>query len=445
MSKEKLAIEIIKTLQDNGHEAVFAGGCVRDRLLNVEPHDYDIATSAKPYQVEELFEKTIPTGKQFGVINVIIDDNDFEVATFRSDGCYQDGRHPINVKFCSMETDSKRRDFTINGMFYDPIKDKLYDFVGGQEDLASKTLRFIGDAHDRINEDKLRILRTIRFAIKLNFKIESESWFSIIRNAYKITDVSWERIQEEFYKILDNTIGIINMWDMLKSTFLLLHILPELYATSNIPQNPDYHPEGSVEIHTMYLFSKLNYMQVDTDTLFAGLLHDVGKVYTTKTNEEGRIISYGHEHVGANVARRICERFKLSNKSSKKIIWLVENHMKLMHAKKMRKSKLKMLMAHEYFEDLLKLHEADCLASSGNIDTVDCIKQKKIEFAENKEEIKPKLLIGGDDLRDLGFKPGKIYGEILKKVYEQQLENHLTCREEALNFVKENYLVGGIK
>lgn len=429
MINEK-ALSIIKTLQDNGHQAVFAGGCVRDMLLKIDPHDWDIATSATPEQIEKIFPKTLSVGKAFGVMIAIIDNEEFEIATFRKDSSESDGRRPESVEFCDMQTDAMRRDFTINGMFFDPIKNQIIDFVDGQRDLQNGIIRFIGDPQKRIDEDKLRILRFVRFVLKFGCE-EINSFYVVCNNADQIKFVSQERITKEFFKMLSlkKTNQMILLLDKMG---LLQYIIPEILLLKDIQQPPKYHPEGDCFLHTMLVAEYLDRLNASPELLLAGLLHDIGKP-NTQTFED-RIRFNGHDKAGVEIATTICERLKLSNEQTNHILWLISTHMWPMNVAKKRKSKLKMMMDNPYFEDLLKLHESDCLASHGNLENLNFMKERYEEFKIEKGL--PKPLINGRDLLDMGLKSGPLFGKILNTVRELQLDGLISTREQAIEQAK---------
>jgi putative nucleotidyltransferase with HDIG domain len=430
---KKQALQIIEKLNSAGFQAAYAGGSVRDKLLCVESHDIDIATNALPEDIESLFEKTIPVGKAFGVIVVVIDGIEFEVATFRNDGVYLDGRHPENVSFSSMEEDAKRRDFTINGMFYDPIKDEIFDFVGGQEDLKNKVLRFIGDPEKRIQEDKLRMLRCIRFSIRLGFEIESKSFDVICNHASEISQVSVERISEELLKILH--IGNhAKAFELLFKTKLIDYILPEVKAMEGIEQPPEYHSEGDVLVHTVIALENLP-KDASDELLMGTLLHDVGKP-KTQTFED-RIRFSGHDAVGAKITEIILKRMKFSNDFVERVVSLVENHMKFMFVKDMRTSTLKRFIRKDFFDEHLALHKADCMSSHGGLDNYEFVIQKREEIPP--EQIRPERLMTGHDLINMGFAQGPLFRTIMTDVEDKQLEGSITSREEALKYVTETY------
>lgn len=430
------ALYIVKELRNAGYESVLAGGCVRDMLLGIEPHDYDIATNALPEVVEELFPKTIPIGKSFGVIVVMIENEPFEVATFRKDiyKKYRDGRHPDTVTFTSMKEDANRRDFTINALFYDPIEDKVIDYVNGQKDLKNKILRFVGDPIKRIDEDHLRMLRAVRFAARFDLSINSASKMAIKENAERIHDVSNERIQDELTKLLRIGKPRIAI-ELLEETNLLKEVLPEVEAMRNVEQNPEWHPEGDVLNHTIIMMEKLfeNTENPRDELIWAALLHDIGKP-ATFTVEDGKIRNHAHEFVGAEMAKEFMKNLKFSNKFTEDVYWLIHDHMRIKKATKMRKSKLKKLLAQENLKELMSLAYADSLSSTKMTEWHEYILEKINEF--EPEEIKPKQLVNGHDLIRLGFKPGPIFKEILEEIVELQLEEKINTREEALEYAR---------
>lgn len=430
--KEK-ATKIVRVLQQAGFEAVFAGGCVRDELLNITPKDYDIATSATPDQVESLFERTIPVGKSFGVVRVLIDNIEFEVATFRSDSKESDGRRPNAVSFCSMEEDAKRRDFTINGLFYDPISDKLYDFVNGKKDIDNCILRFIGNPEDRIEEDKLRMMRFCRFVATLDFLGDKDSLSAVKRNAYKIQVVSKERIREELVKSLSKPNSDYYV-SLLLSTNLMNFIIPEFYTMVGNKQTPQYHPEGTVDIHSLLVLGSLNHENYLLK--LAGLLHDIGKPFTQEI-EQDRIRNNGHDQVGTEITKLIMERLKFSNEEIEHVSFLIKNHMRV--SKDLSTAKVRKLKVSPYYTDLINLVYADIYSSSKDF-------QKLTDFlkkAENlpEERILPKCFVSGDDLISLGFEQGKRLGQVLKDIYERQLDGILVTKEDQLEYAKEQYRI----
>lgn len=442
----QIALTVVKRLKRAGFQAYFAGGCVRDKLMKFKPMDYDVATDAKPNQVIKLFKKTITTGKVFGVINVIEKGGSarsprarpepaegkgiqVEVTTFRTEGPYTDGRHPDKVKFSSLEADVLRRDFTINGMLYDPVKRKLIDLVKGKQDLRKKTIRAIGNPLERFREDKLRMMRAIRFACELGFKIEPKTFAAIKKLHRQITVVSVERIREELKRILISprrSRGI----ELLDETGLLKRILPEVSRLKGVQQPKEFHPEGDVYVHTIRTLKHLKHPS--WELVFASLLHDIGKPDTFMITD--RIRFHEHERVGRDMAQEICERFKLSNAEKEKVMWLVDRHMAFKDIQKMRTSTMKRLFRQPYYPELAELHRADRLAS--DLDLKPHYYARRMYKKLSKEDLKPKLLIDGYDLIKLGLKPGPIFGEILKKVEETQLENKITTKRQALQLAR---------
>ncbi|MCY3827331.1 MAG: CCA tRNA nucleotidyltransferase [Candidatus Dadabacteria bacterium] len=432
------ALEIVKTLGEKGYEAFFVGGCVRDALLGVSCDEIDIATSATPEQVQEAFSKTVAVGKSFGVVLVIKGDMKFEVATFRKESSYGDGRHPEHVDYTkSAEEDVRRRDFTINGMLYNPVSGELYDYVGGIGDLERRLVRTIGDPEERFGEDRLRMIRAVRFASCLDFELDGEALLSIRNEAAAISVVSGERIREELVKILTRR-NPGNGLRLLSSSGLLEHFLPEVECMHGVRQPPQFHPEGDVFEHTCLIMDML---YGNTDGLYseelavAALLHDVGKPPTY--SESDRIRFNGHDRVGARMSEGICKRLRFSKKQIKRISELILEHLKFKDVFNMRESTLKRFLALPYFEEHMQMHLADCMASHGQTDAYDFIREKMEEYG--REEIKPPPLLSGQDLIDLGYSPGPVFSEILGKVEEFQLENRLVSKEEALDFVLKNY------
>jgi poly(A) polymerase len=431
VDKPESALEIVKTLRQKGHIALWVGGCVRDSLMGITPSDYDIATNASPDAVQRYFKKTVAVGAQFGVILVIVGANTkFEVATFRSEGAYKDGRHPSWVKFTDAEKDAQRRDFTINGLFYDPEKKKVIDYVGGERDIQKKEIRAIGDPDTRFDEDKLRILRAIRFASTLNFEIESKTWKSLCRRSQEITQVSQERIREELTKIFIRPHSDRGL-DLLDQSGLLKEIVPELVAMKGVQQPPQYHPEGDVYVHTKLLLKQLKKPSI---TLALGaLLHDVGKPPTFTVSD--RIRFNNHDKVGAAMTREIMKRLRYSNKEIDNVSACVDNHMRFKDVQKMRQAKLKRFLQRETFIDELEMHRIDCLASHGDISNWHFLKAKSEEYS--KEEIKPKPLVSGHDLKAIGIQPGPEMGKILSEISDLQLEGKFKTKEEALEWVRK--------
>ena len=432
------ALEIIKTLGEKGHEAFFVGGCVRDALLGVECDEIDIATSATPEQIQRAFPKTVAVGESFGVVLVIKGDMKFEVATFRRESGYGDGRHPELVDYTeSAEEDVRRRDFTINGMLYDPVSGELYDYAGGLGDLERGLVRTIGDPGERFGEDRLRMMRAVRFASCLGFEIDGAALSAIRDEASAISVVSGERIREELVKILTRR-NPGNGLRLLSSSGLLRHFLPEVECMHGVRQPPQFHPEGDVFEHTCLVMDML-YGSTDgrysEEVAVAALLHDVGKPPTY--SESDRIRFNGHDRVGARMSEDICRRLRFSKKQIKRISELILEHLKFKDVFNMRKSTLKRFLSLPYFEEHMQMHLADCMASHGQTDAYDFIREKMEEYG--REEIKPPSLLNGRDLIGLGYSPGPVFSEILGQVQEMQLENRLSSREEAVEFVLKNY------
>jgi poly(A) polymerase len=419
------AFEIASALRKNGHTAYFAGGCVRDFLRGEAPKDYDIATTAPPEEIEALFPKTVPVGRQFGVVLVVRQGKQFEVATFRREGPYRDGRHPSEVAFTTPEEDAKRRDFTVNGLFYDPFQRRVIDYVGGAGDISRQLIRAIGDPRARFEEDKLRLLRAVRFAANLNYTVEAATWEAIQQLAAQIRQVSAERIRDELIKMFIRP-GAGRGLELLAQSGLLREIIPEVEAMKGVEQPPEFHPEGDVFIHTRMLLERL---REPTPVLaFAALLHDVGKPPTFQIRE-GRIRFYEHSRVGAEMAREILRRLRFSNDEIDAVATCVDNHMKFANVKEMREGKLKRFMSAPTFPTELELHRIDCESSHGLLDNYEFLKRKREEFRE--EELKPKPLLTGHDLLKLGMKAGPAMKPILEEAYELQLEHGIRSKEEA--------------
>jgi poly(A) polymerase len=437
VTRRENAVSIVKRLREEGHEAYLAGGSVRDALLGKSPQDYDIATSAKPETVQKLFPKTIAVGAEFGVILVLQEGDSFEVATFRYDGPYLDGRRPSEVRFAGMQEDILRRDFTINGMMYDPLEDRVIDLVGGQEDLSRRLIRAIGDPRARFREDRLRMIRAVRFAASLGFTIEADTFNAIRDEAAAITQVSWERIGEEVTRILTEG-GARRGFEVLDECGLLIAILPEVAQMKGVDQTPDYHPEGDVFAHTLLILEQISNLKSQISETFAYgcLLHDVGKPVCIEKRDE-RITFYGHTEKGAEMAVEILKRLKRSRAVWEQVAYLVKNHLRHTQAPKMRVSTLKRFLGEEGIEELIELTRLDALASSGDLQYYAFCRKKLEEFKH--EEIHPEPLLGGKDLISLGFAPGPLFHEILEQLNEAQLEGALETKEQALEWVKQNY------
>jgi poly(A) polymerase len=429
---EATATRLVERLRAVGHEAFFAGGCVRDMLLGKEAHDIDIATSAKPEEVQRLFPRTVAVGAAFGVIVVLEDDFEFQVATFRSDGAYKDGRHPESVSFTTAEGDAKRRDFTVNGLFYDPIEKRIIDHVGGEADLKAGILRSIGNAEERFSEDKLRLIRCVRFGASLGFQIEEETWKAVCHMAPQITVVSAERLRDELVKIFTHP-SRVRGFDLLDACGLLEILLPEVTHMKGCEQPPDFHPEGDVFVHSRLMLSLLP-PEVSTPLVFSVLLHDTGKPGTFRRDETGRIRFNGHESVSAEITTNIFERLRFSNTETDATVVGVKNHMSFKDVKNMRVATLKRFLARPTIEDEMELHRVDCLGSHGLLDNHEFLRAKQVEFSN--APLIPPPLITGRDLISGGYKPSPLFKKILDAVEAMQLEGTITTPEEALAWVK---------
>lgn len=434
---ERAAAGVVRRLQEAGHAAYFAGGCVRDRLLGRAPHDFDVATDAVPDQVIALFPRTTGLiGKSFGVVGVMTEAGAIEVATFRQDLEYKDGRRPEGVRFVTAQEDAQRRDFTVNGLFYDPVAGKVIDFVGGQADLERKVLRAIGDPAARFREDRLRLLRAVRFATTLGFAIDPATWEAVRAAAPAVAaegGVSPERIREELDKIWtgpDPARGL----DLLDQSGLLQAVLPEVVALHGVEQPPQFHPEGDVYKHTRLMLSKLP-PQPSRVLALSVLFHDIGKPATFQVDPTGRIRFNGHETVGARMTEEILGRLRYSNEVIGQVVACVENHMSFKDAPQMRLSTLKRFLARPTFPEELELHRIDCSSSHGLLDIYEFLKEKLATMPPEEVDPEP-LLTGHDVMAELGLKPGKELGALLKQLREAQLEGAVADREGALAFLR---------
>lgn len=415
----------MRRLREAGFEAYWAGGCVRDLLLGREPKDYDVATSARVEEVLDLFPDAVPVGAAFGVVRVRCGGQEVEVAQFRTEGPYLDGRHPSEVRPATARLDAARRDFTINGLFYDPVEGTVYDWVGGVADLEARLIRTIGDPQARFREDYLRMLRAVRLAVELNFRIEPETARAIQELAPRIVKVSPERIREELVRILTSPSRGEGL-KLLDELELLRPILPEVAAMKGVPQPRGHHPEGDVFTHTVLVLEALR--DPSPVLSFGALLHDVGKT-STFTVEEGRIRFPKHDVVGARIAEEVTRRLRFSAKEIERIVALVRDHMRMSDLPRMRESKRKRFFAREDFAELLELYRADCIASSGDLAMYEWITQEVARLS--KEEINPPRLVSGHDLIAMGYKPGPAFREILERVRDAQLSGEVRTREEA--------------
>lgn len=426
------AESLARRLQEAGFTAYFAGGCVRDELLGVKPKDYDIATNATPQQVQALFPKSQSVGAHFGVILVREAGEHFEIATFRTDGSYRDGRRPEAVSFSSPEEDAQRRDFTVNGMFLDPVTGHVIDHVGGLVDLRERRLRAIGDPAARFREDHLRLMRAVRFATVLGYEMEPATWQAVRDHAASIARISVERTRDEFVRILLHP-QRLRGFDLLAESGLLVHILPEMEALQGCTQPPEYHPEGDVWVHTRLMLSLLP-DEVSVPLVLSVLLHDIGKPATRTVDETGRIRFNGHDKLGAEMAGEILRRLRFSNEVIDATVEAVTNHMKFMHVKEMRNARLKRWMASPTFDDELQLHRVDCLGSNGLLDNFEFMLAKREEFSA--APVIPPPLLTGEDLKRLGYAPGPQFREILTAVQDAQLDGLISSPEEAVAMVR---------
>jgi poly(A) polymerase len=437
MDARNAATAIVRRLRDGGFDALFAGGCVRDQMLGRTPKDYDVATSAPAERVLALFPGSLPVGVQFGVVLVPLGGHRVEVATFRRDGEYLDARHPVTVHFGSAEEDARRRDFTVNGMFFDPLAERVIDHVGGLADVDAGVIRAIGDPKARLGEDKLRMLRAIRLAARLGFTIEDATWAAIRGDAATIERIAFERIGEEVRMILCEG-AAKRGFELLHESGLLAILLPEIAAMEGVAQSPTHHPEGDVLRHTLLVIDQL---RDPTETLaFGALLHDVAKPVCTgrrATPEGERITFYGHPEHGAEMAAAICQRLKRSRAVWERVAYLVRNHLRLVNAPQMRAATLKRFLREDGIEELLELARIDASAASGDLQYYDFCRAQLAELSH--EEMRPAPLMNGDDLIALGHRPGPRIGEILHALEEAQLEGALTTRADALAWARRTY------
>jgi poly(A) polymerase len=432
------AEEIVLRLKQSGYEAYFVGGCVRDFILGDVPGDYDIVTSARTDQVTAIFDHTVAIGAKFGVVAVIVEHHPYEVATFRSDDIYEDGRHPSQVHFSSAKEDVFRRDFTVNGLLMDPETNEIVDYVNGRADIEKKIIRTIGDPDGRFNEDFLRMLRAIRFAANLGFIIEPATQKAIERNAAKIKHISAERVQEELGKIFTRG-GSRTGFELMIQTNILKEILPEVDKLKGVEQPPRFHPEGDVWQHTLNMLELLpddGEINENLCLAWGTLLHDVGKALTRSEDEKG-VHFYGHVQKGEEIADDIMQRLKFSRAQRETVLNLIHYHMVFMNVQKMRLGRLKRFLRMPDFNLHLELHRLDCLASHGMLDNYEFCRDQLQHLAE--DDLHPPRLLTGNDLIALGFTPGKIIGEILQVLEDEQLEGRIRTTEEAENYVRVNW------
>jgi putative nucleotidyltransferase with HDIG domain len=440
MTPRELADSICETLERNGHQALLVGGCVRDLLLGREPADYDVTTDATPERVMELFPESIAVGAQFGVVLIPRDGLKVEVATFRSDVGYSDGRHPDRVVYSKTpEEDVVRRDFTINGLLMRHDTGEVLDFVEGQADLKAGVIRAIGEADRRFTEDKLRMMRAARFAARFGFEIEHKTFTAIRRHAGAITNVSAERIREELTKLLTEGAARTG-FELLEKSWLLSIVLPEIAAMKGVQQPPEYHPEGDVWTHTLLMMEGLP--AGTSPTLAWGvLLHDVGKPPTFRpASETGDRIRFDHHvDVGVRMAEAICRRYRFSNEETEQIVALVANHMRFMAVNQMRTSTLKRFVRLPEFKEHMELHRLDCLSSHRNLDSYGMVQRFLAETPA--EQVRPQRVLTGTDLSEMGYIPGPVFSEILSAVEDAQLEGQITTKTEAEEFVRKRFVL----
>jgi poly(A) polymerase len=446
-SAKSFASTIVQTLRQHGFQAYLVGGCVRDLLLQLEPKDYDVVTDATPEQVMRIFPETYAVGVQFGVVLVPVPDaaevsaevppkvQAVEVASFRSDIGYSDGRHPDEVRFShDPREDVARRDFTINGMLLDPVTGDVLDFVGGRDDLKAGIVRTIGDPEQRFAEDKLRMLRAIRFAARFEYDIEPATFVAIRKLASQIDVVSRERVRDELTRMLTEG-HARRAFLLLDESGLLSPVLPEISAMKGVQQPPQFHPEGDVFVHTLLLLENLP-RPCPMTLAWGALLHDVGKPATFRVAPD-RIRFDNHVEVGVKIAEEICRRMRFSNHETEQILSLVDNHMRFGDTTRMKESTLKKFLRLPRFDEHMALHRADCLASHRNLATYEFIRQKREEIPP--EKMRPAPLVRGEDLIAQGHAPGPKFREILSAVEDAQLEGRLPSRDAALEFVRREF------
>ena len=439
MTPRELAADICRKLHAAGFQAYLVGGCVRDLVLGRDPQDYDVATDAHPARVQELFPSSVDVGARFGVILVIADGAQVEVATFRSDVGYSDGRHPDRVEYSTLpEEDVRRRDFTINGLMQEMETGQILDFVGGREDLQRRLVRAIGTPELRFREDRLRMVRAVRFAARFGYEIEPATFQAIVAAAPHITSVSAERLRDEITKLLTEG-AARRAFELLDATGLLKACLPEIAAMKGVAQPPEFHPEGDVWVHTLLMLENIR-PGAPATFAWAVLLHDVGKPPTFASAEEtgDRIRFDGHAEIGARMAAAICRRLRFSADDTEQIEALVANHLRFKDVFQMRPATLKRFARLPGFqEEHLELHRLDCLASHRNLDAYEFVRRFLRETPP--EEVRPPRLLTGEDLKAMGFRPGPRFKEILHAVEEGQLEGRLMRREDAVEFVRREY------
>ena len=438
MQPREAAHRICRTLREAGHQAYLVGGCVRDLLLKRQPDDFDVATDATPDRVQELFPGSIAVGARFGVVIVVAEGAEVEVATFRSDIGYSDGRHPDRVVYSrTPEEDARRRDFTINGLLMDPQSGEVLDFVGGRADLTAGVIRAIGEPARRFAEDKLRMVRAVRFAARFGYAIAPATSAAIPPLAAEIRRVSAERLRDELTRLLIEG-AARRGFELLEESGLLQSLLPEVARMKGVEQPPQFHPEGDVWIHTRMMLEGLT-AGCATTLAWGVLLHDVGKppTFAPPSDPGERIRFDGHVEVGARMAEEICRRLRFSNDDTEQIVALVANHLRFKDVFQMRLATLKRFVRLPRFEEHLELHRLDCLASHGNLEAYEFVRRFLAETPP--DQVRPPRLISGEDLARMGLLPGPLFREILQTVEDGQLDGRLTSREQALAFVRSRY------
>jgi len=436
--KEEKALAILRRLRERGFIALYNGGCVRDRLLGIPVKDYDIATDARPEVVQRLFDNTVAVGAQFGVIMVVLEGEPFEVATFRADAPYVDGRRPSSVRFGTIEEDAKRRDFTIGGMFYDPFEDRLIDLVEGRRDLRAGIIRAIGNPWERFEEDHLRVMRGARFAARLNFSIEPETRRAMSAAAPLLPRISAERIGEELVRMMTEG-GAAQAMDLMVATGIMKEVLPEVLPMIGCTQPANFHPEGDVYVHTRIAVAMLSPGCAET-LAFGILFHDLAKP-STRAEQNGKVTYYGHTEIGAEMAIDILARLRRSRATQERVAYLVKNHLRLTMAPRMRTSTLKRMLAEDGFDELLELCRMDALASSSFLAHYHFCRHAIARMTP--AQMRPRRFISGTDLIGMGFKPGPAFKNILKELEDLQLDGAIADRDAALAYLREHYPASG--
>ncbi len=432
------AVAIVRRLRAAGHEAFWVGGSVRDLLRGVDPKDFDIVTSARPQEVQSLFPRTAPVGARFGVVLVVENDRPYEVATFRTEADYDDGRHPARVAFATAAEDVQRRDFTVNGLLMDPETGRIVDYVEGRGDIERRLIRTIGAPDERFAEDRLRMLRAVRFAAALDFTIDADTFAAIQRHASAIRGISAERIREEISRLLTSG-GARRGMELLAASGLLAELLPEVAALKGVDQPPAFHPEGDVWEHTLRMLALLP-GDADARLAWAALLHDVGKA-DTRFEDAAGVHFYGHVQEGERIAALILQRLRFSGEERSTVLALVREHMRFMNVREMRPNRLKRFLRMPDFALHLELHRLDCLGSHGLLENYEFCRGKLKEYSA--EELRPAPLLTGRDLIGMGCTPGPLFKEILDAVEDAQLGGEIATAEEARALVRRRWAAAG--